>query len=180
MGPTLKFALQGAGCTHLASLSSWFDDGPQTVVLPCSDTVPLTHLRIHFMASTTRHTLQRLHAASQLTSLELHCDFPSNFNLQHHVPGQLSNASLPENASWPACMHSLHTVRFHSLSSGLPAALLAYTALRELDLSKYNYIVLPESLGNLSQLTKLVATSDKMIEVPSCVLKLRQLVALKS
>lgn len=58
------------------------------------------------------------------------------------------------------------------MDCGPPAALLAYTALRELELSNCHLHVLPEFIGGLTQLTKLSLTSDSMTEVPSCVLKL--------
>ena len=64
-------------------------------------------------------------------------------------------------------------MRFH-----LPAALLAYTALRELNLTRCHLHILPGFIGGLTQLTKLVVTSGAMKKVPSCVLKLHQLVEL--
>ena len=64
------------------------------------------------------------------------------------------------------------------MDCGPPAALLAYTALRELDLSNCHLRVLPDLIGGLTQLTKFTLTSDSMTEVPSCVLKLCQLVEL--
>lgn len=128
------------------------------------------------------NTPSHLHAASLLTSLHLRCAYSRNFHLQSlqlSVPGlpdHVSNATLLQAGSWPACMHSLHTVSLDRMRFHLPAALLAYTALRELNLTRCHLHILPGFIGGLTQLTKLVVTSGTMEKFPSCVLKLHQLV----